>query len=146
MPWFRPSEAELNARPARVAAVCGRVHFCAGMGIIAVRKGAKQILSADFHCLFGKRPGKIVVFRAYIRLYRMGENIHTGICRDTCRNAFDKNRVQNCLVGSHVLGIQRDFYLLFRVGDDGKGGYFTSGSAGGGPLVVGMQIRRMWGL
>ena len=107
------------------------MHLAPRVGVFVAGVGTEQELPADLHRFFCKRAGEFVVVDADICFNRMRQHVHAGVRRDLRGNTLDHFHVQNRFVRGHIRLAQRDFDVGLRVRDDGKGGNFTAGAAGG---------------
>ena len=124
---------------------CRDVHLAARMRVVVISPGANEELTADLNRFLGKRARKLIVIGADVGLDGVGHDVHAGVSRDGGGHGFDQHLVQYCFFGHHVLGAERIFFTLGRVGNDGKRGDLATRTRGGGNgdesgSVVGLDL------
>ena len=99
------------------------VYLFTRLQIISVRIGKRQELYKKGNCFLCQRICKVVGFRRYICLKCVCQRIHTGVRRDSRRNALYKFRIQDSYHRLQRIIHQRIFDSFLRIGDHRKSCY-----------------------
>jgi hypothetical protein len=108
------------------------VHLLAGLLIVAIGIGPRQIVKDHLDGLQTQSVREVVVPGAGVALDGMGQGIHPCVSGDLGRQPGHEGRVNDGDVGHILAGAQNELPPVFSIGQDHDPGDFGSGAAGGG--------------
>ena len=107
------------------------MHLFPGLFILRITIAAVQVLENQLDSMNRQSVCIIRCHDRNIRLDRMRQHVHTGVCRNALRHGQNKLRIDNGYIWRQLVIRQRILDIsIFLIRNDGERSHFGTGTAG----------------